>query len=139
MSDEALTLAVQRQMKDYSDELWRLLQSEKSHLYISGKGLEEATSDWFMISKYMEFIVMVCVYIYVYIHVQDTVYPLSKYHFFTVDQSRSPGSDLGEFFQDVAAVPQNWIQLRRRMRQQNRYHCGDETVAMGDNFAGDKW
>lgn len=72
-SDEAMT-AVQRQMKDHSDELWKLLQSQNSHLYISGKGLEEATS---------------------------------------------------EFFQEVAsAQQQNWIQLRRMMRQQGRYHCG---------------
>ena len=60
--------AVQRQMKDHSDELWKLLQSQNSHLYISGKGLEEATSDWLMISTYIEFILMVYIYIIIYIY-----------------------------------------------------------------------
>ena len=76
-SDEAMT-AVQRQMKDHSDELWKLLQSQNSHLYISGKGLEEASSDWLMISKCIEFILIIYIYISSYIF-----YPLGKCHHYS--------------------------------------------------------
>ena len=74
--------AVQRQMKDHSDELWKLLQSQNSHLYISGKGLEEATSDWLMISTYIEFILMVYIYNYIYIS-SYIFYPLGKCHHYS--------------------------------------------------------
>jgi hypothetical protein len=59
--------AVQRQMKDHSDELWKLLQSQNSYLYISGKRLEEASSDWLMISKCIEFILIIYIYIIIYL------------------------------------------------------------------------
>ena len=119
-SDEAMT-AVQRQMKDHSDELWKLLQSQNSHLYISGKGLEEASSDWLMISKCIEFILI----IYIYHHIP---FILWENVIITVDFDVFSGrcwDNSGEFFQEVAsAQQQNWIQLRRMMRQQGRYHCG---------------
>lgn len=64
------------------------------------------------------------VYIYISSHI---FYPLGKCHHYSWFRCFSGRcwDNSGEFFQEVAsAQQQNWIQLRRMMRQQGRYHCG---------------
>ena len=64
-------------------------------------------------------------YIYIYHHIS---FILWENVIITVDFDVFSGrcwDNSGEFFQEVAsAQQQNWIQLRRMMRQQGRYHCG---------------